>query len=176
MVESFYWKEELVRIAKAFEPVDTPSEWTERGHCLVERDLCVGFFIIRRMIELYKVSSITRNFQMKVYYSECMTDLLPLNPYPLDERLYDFVNERTVTKTPMYIANQFIHSCMSIVLQDETGNWCEVFTVSDRDRNRRGWRIPLAEVRRLFSQAANDYPSMIKFTRNENGGVEIAND
>lgn len=82
MVESQYWKEELARIAKTLEPVESPPEWTERAHCTVERDLCVGFFIVRRMIELYKVSSITRTLQMKVYYSECVTDLLPLVPYP----------------------------------------------------------------------------------------------
>ena len=139
----------------------------------MERDLCVGFFIVRRMIELYKVSSITRTLQMKVYYSECVTDLLPLVPYPLDEDVYDFDGERSVVKTPKDIANQFIHSCMSLVLQDETGNWAEVFTVSDKDRHKRVWRIPIAEVVRLFEQAAKDYPLRVSFARTASCGVDI---
>ena len=173
MVESQYWKEELARIAKTLEPVENPPERTERAHCTVERDLCVGFFIVRRMIELYKVSSITRTFQMKVYYSKCVTDLLPIVPCAMDDGVYDFDGERSVVKTPKDIANQFIHSCLSLVLQDETRNWAEVFTVSNKDRHKHVWRIPIAKVVRLFEQAAKDYPLRVSFARTASGGAEI---
>ena len=37
MIESCYWKEELLRIAKLIRPVLKPCRWTERSHCIVER-------------------------------------------------------------------------------------------------------------------------------------------
>ncbi len=67
MIESRYWKEELKRIAKTIATVKRPQRWSERAHCIVERDVMIGFFIVRRLIELHKVSSATRNFTMRVF-------------------------------------------------------------------------------------------------------------
>ena len=66
MIESRYWKEELARIAKTLKPFRKPLRWSERACCIVERDIMIGFFIIRRLIELHKKSSRTRDFNMKV--------------------------------------------------------------------------------------------------------------
>ena len=55
MIESCYWKEELQRIATLIRPVANPKRWSERHHCTVERDIIIGFFIVRRLIELHKV-------------------------------------------------------------------------------------------------------------------------
>jgi hypothetical protein len=78
--------------------------------------------------------------------------------------------EHPEKKKSSYIANQFIHAYTSFVARDRTRNWCDVFVVSDYDRNDCIWRVPVAEVRRIFLVAAEDYPHTVRMTFNTNKG------
>ncbi len=130
----------------------------------------LGFFMVRRLIESHKVSSTTRDFTMKVF--SCPTrgkHVTRMNHHRLDE-IYDLENERHQTKKPLYLSNQFIHAYTSFVARDETRNWSDVYAVSDFDRNDCIWRIPVAEIRRLFTQAANDYPYSFQMVYNVGKG------
>jgi hypothetical protein len=158
MIESCYWKEELARIAKSLRPVRNPPRWTERLHCVVERDLMVGFFMLRRLIELNKVSSAVKDFRMTVF--SCPNSGKPvtlLNRGDVDE-LYHMDKERKEIKKPLYLSNQFIHAYLSFLARDETRNWRSIYIVSDFDRNNCIWRIPTAVVQELFLLASQDYP------------------
>ena len=162
MIESRYWKEELNRIAKTLKPVRSPPRWSERAVCIVERDLMIGFFIIRRLIELSKVSSRTRDFNMKVYSCPSQgTNVTWINNHRI-EKHYDIENEKIEIKKPLYMSNQFIHAYTSFVFRDETRNWSEIFIVSDFDRNDCIWRVPIPIIRELFELASDDYPTNIR--------------
>jgi hypothetical protein len=161
VIESRYWKEELARIARMLRPRKNPVRWSERAVNTVERDVMIGFFIVRRMIELKKVSSATRDFLMKVFSCRATGERVTLSNNTDIDELYDIENERRESKKPLYLSNQFIHAYTSFIARDETRNWSDVLIVSDYDRNDCIWRIPIAEIRRLFAIAANDYPRKI---------------
>ncbi|GAB5517668.1 hypothetical protein [Rhodopirellula baltica] len=164
MIESLYWKEELKRIADTVRRVDAPPRWTERRHCTVERDLMIGFFMLRRLIELSKVSADISDRNLTIFsWKSLGISVNKMNCGALDE-LYDMDNEVRESKRPFYIANQFIHAYMSFPCRDDTRNWCDMLIVSDFDRNDCIWRIPIDEIRTLFYDAANDYPSSATFT------------
>jgi hypothetical protein len=166
MIESRYWKEELERIAATLRPSKKPPYWSERAHCIVERDVMLGSFMVRRLIELHKVSSATRNLTMKAF--SCPTRgkrVTRLNNHRLDE-LYDLENEKRETKKPVYVCNQLIHAYTSFVARDKTRNWSDVYAVSDFDRNDCIWRIPTVEIRRLFTEVAKDYPHTFRMVYN----------
>jgi hypothetical protein len=170
MIESCYWKEELRRISKLVRPVTKPRRWTERAHCIVERDLMIGFFIIRRMIELHKVSPKTKNFNMEVYsFRNRGKKVTILNRGDLDT-LYDLDNERREIKQPFYMSNQFIHAYLSFISRNEKRNWDSVFIVSDFDRNDCIWRVPIECIRDLFDVASRDYVHSGSYTYNERKG------
>ena len=175
MIESRYWKEELTRIAKTIRPTKTPPRWSERGHCVVERDVMVGFFIVRRLIELHKVSSATRDFIMRVFSCPARAKRVHwFNEHDIHE-LYDLGRERRETKKPLYLSNQFIHAYTSFVARNESRNWSDVYVVSDFDRNDCIWRIPISEIRRLFKVAAQDYPHTVTTVYNhEKGDYEVS--
>ena len=161
MIESRYWKDELARIVKSIKPLRKPPRWSERAHCVVERDLMIGFFIIRRLIELNKVSSQTRDYGLKVYACPAIgIEVTQLNKGWIFET-YDLENEEQETKKPLYIANQFIHAYVSFVWREETRNWSDVYVVSEFDRNDCIWRIPISVIRKLFILASDDYPSRL---------------
>jgi hypothetical protein len=118
----------------------------------------LGFFMVRRLIELHKVSSATRDFTLRVFSCPARgKHVHRMNDHDIYE-LYDLEKERRETKKPLYLCNQFIHAYTSFVTRDESRNWSDVYVVSDFDRNDCIWRIPVSEIRRLFTVAAHDYP------------------
>ena len=134
---------------------------------MVERDLMLGFFIVRRLIELHKVSSASRDFSMEVF--SCLSrgnNVHRWNGHDIYE-LYDLENERRETKNPFYISNQFIHAYTSFVARDESRNWSDVYVVSDYDRNDCIWRVPVSEIRRLLKVVAQDYPHSVRMVYNQ---------
>lgn len=170
MIESCYWKEELERVSRSLRPVSKPPRWTERGHCIIERDIMIGFFIIRRMIELHKVSSAIRGMVLRVFKLTARGKRITrMNRHEIEE-LYDFEREHQETKKPLYISNQFIHCYTSFVVRDASRNWSDVFVVSDFDRTVCIWRVPVSEIRRLFSTAAKDYPHSVSMVFSEEKG------
>ena len=166
MIESRYWKEELRRIAQSVRHVSKAKRWSERAHCTVERDIMIGFFILRRLIELHKVSSATTQRMLNVFsYQTCGKNVTRLNGHDLSE-MYDLEKEVSESMKPVYIANQFIHAYTSFVARDENSNWVDVFVVSDYDRNDCILRVPISEIRELFLKAANDYPRIMRMVFN----------
>ena len=170
MIESVYWKEVLAKIANSIRPSKRPVRWTERARCVVERDLMIGVFMIRRLIELHKVSSATRDMLMSVF--SCPSRGKPvhfMNAHQIDE-VYDLGKERAQVKKPLYVSNQFIHAYTSYVVRDKSRDWSDVYIVSDYDRNTCIWRIPIPEVRRLFRVAAGDDVREMRLLYNEQKG------
>jgi hypothetical protein len=170
MIESCYWKEELLRIAGSIRRVTKPPRWTERTQCIVERDLAVGFFLLRRLIELNLVSSATTDRQLHIFcYKARGKRVTKLNNHRLEE-LYDMENEVAATKKPLYVSNQFLHAYTSFVARDESRNWSDVLLVSDFDRNDCIWRVPIPVIESLFRVASKDYPHYVQQTFNPKSG------
>jgi hypothetical protein len=166
MIESRYWKEELKRIAATVRRSKAPPRWSERAHCVVERDIMLGAFMVRRLMELHKVSSRSRNLVMEVF--SCPTrrkNVTRMNHHRLEE-MYDLANERCEAKKAVYVCNQLIHAYTSFVARDETRNWSDVYAVSDFDRNDCIWRIPILEIHRLFKEVGKDYSHTFRMVYN----------
>jgi len=137
---------------------------------VLERDLMLGFFMLRRLIELRKVSRVTRDDTLSIFsYKSVVKNVTRLNGHDI-WKLYDMEKEIPEKKKPSYIANQFIHAYTSFIARDESRNWSDVFVVSDFDRNEYIWRIPVPEIRRIFRIAADDYPHTTHMVFNEKKG------
>jgi hypothetical protein len=157
-IESIYWKEELARIARQIRPVAKPKRWSERLLCTVERDLMIGFFMVRRMMELQKVSSATAKHQMLVYSTPATKPINKLNRYSWEEN-YRWDAEVPSRKAASYVANQCIHAYLSVLERGADRNWSDLLVVSDYDRNDVIWRIPFSSIREIFDLVARDYPA-----------------
>ena len=158
MIESCYWKEELLRIARSIRKVSNPARLSVRAAHIVERDIMVGFFLLRRLIEWNKVSSATRDQDLDVWSCRAHGKSVTLSNNHRFWELYDFDRQVPSKMKPVYISNQFIHAYTGFISRDETRNWSDVFVVSDFDRNDCIWRVPVSEIERIFRIAANDYP------------------
>lgn len=134
----------------------------------------LGFFMLRRLIELCKVSRATRNAALNVFsYKAVGKNVTRLNGHKIWE-LYDMEREIPEKKKPLYIANQFIHAYTNFIARDESRNWSDAFVVSDFDRNDCIWRVPVPEIRRIFRIAGDDYPHTVRMVfKKKKGDYDI---
>jgi len=155
--ESIYWKEELGRIGKLLEPKPKPPRWSERLASTVQRDVSIGFFLLRRLIELQKVSSATSSMQMNVFGYKANKPITLMNRHDLPEN-YRWESEIAFKKSVVFIANQFVHSYVGLISRGPDRNWEDFFVASDFERNRHVWRVPTSEIGLAFETAAEDFP------------------
>jgi len=173
-IESLYWKEELARIAKTIRPVPKPKRWSERAVCTVERDVMIGFFIVRRLIELHRVSSLIADRKLSVFSAPVTTSITKRNWHSLEEN-YDWKAEKAEQKTVSYLCNQCIHAYLSFVFRGTDRNWSDLIVVSDFDRNKTVWRIPFSEIIDLFQEASKDWPHTVSMKFNpKTGDYDVA--
>ena len=157
-IESVYWREELARIRKSLLPTKNPKRFSVRQLCIVERDTMLGFFIVRRLIELGRVGSKTRHHRIKVYKNAPTKNVTWLNKYEFLEN-YNWKREQQELVPILTLANQFIHCAVSSLFRDETRNWSEFFVFSDYEQKKSIFRVPVAAIAAAFDLAIRDWPS-----------------
>ncbi|MBP7528114.1 MAG: hypothetical protein KA801_09325 [Syntrophorhabdaceae bacterium] len=170
MIESVYWKEDLLEHAKRLKPVEKPPRWSQKLVVNFEKELIISFFCIRKLIEDHKVSSKSRQYRADVFsYMPTGKKISKLNQWDIDE-IYDLQKEKPVKKGIVFIANQLIHSCTLYAYRESDRNWGGVYACSDFERDKTVYRIPVQEIIRIFKLVGNDYPSLISMSWAEECG------
>lgn len=167
MIESRFWKEELLRIANELKRVKNPKKWSERLVCTMERDVMVGFFIVRRMTELRKISDELSRSEIKVLKVPRKESNINLLNYWDINKHYEFEDCKEEVKKVEYVANQFIHSKISYLFRDETRNWKEFVIASDYENKKVIWIIPVIEIIKLFKKMGTDFPNRMDWKYNK---------
>jgi len=164
MIESQYWKEDLISHAKRLRPVEKPRRWTEKAATNFEKELVISFLIVRKLFETHKVSSKSKNYRVSIFAcspkSKRITNLNFMNI----DKIYDFSQERAVRKGIRFIANQFIHSGALFAYRKADRNWGGVYLCSDFERNKAIYRVPIDTIQEIFLLVGNDYPTQIHYT------------
>lgn len=158
MIESRFWKEDLLTYAKKFSPVENPPRWTEKLHVNFEKEVTIAFFMVRKLFETHKVSSISRNLRVDIYRHPCIASHINnFNYWQIDE-LYDLDNEELVHKNITFTCNQLIHGGATHAYRNPDRNWGGIYTCSDFERARYIYRIPLQEIIKVLKTVSTDYP------------------
>jgi len=167
MIESYYWKQDLLKYAKQFRYVSKPPRWSERLQVNFEKDVTIAFYMVRKLMECTKLSSKTMKYNAQIYRSPCVQKVNNLNFGDIGE-LYDLENEEPVYKNVKFVCNQFIHGGAMFAYRESDRNWGGLYTCSNFELNKFVYRIPLDEIRRILKIAGNDYPSRVSLVYNEN--------
>jgi hypothetical protein len=162
VIESSYWKQDLLKYANKFKPQSKPERLTERRLVNFEKDLVISLFMVRVLAERHKFSSKIKNKNLRIFRSRCIGKVTNLNHFSI-EKLYDFDKEELIGKSVTFVCNQVIHHSAMFAYRDKQRNWGGVITSSDYERDKYMYRIPLAEVISLLRDAAKDYPSQMKY-------------
>ncbi|WEK62094.1 MAG: hypothetical protein P0Y60_04880 [Candidatus Microbacterium colombiense] len=149
------WREELQKSSARLRRWSTQQRWTHRTYFLAERDIMMGAYAIRRLMDSGKTSSLLGARR----YPVVQFPLTGRVPMTLDrftpEDFYDLEKPTRGEINVARLCNQVIHSFVFQIFlaEDET---TAVMFVSDRDRARRLHSISFEVISELFSYVARE--------------------
>lgn len=169
--ESYYWKQPLLRSARWLEKAVIDDESSDRILARAEREVFMGFYAIRKLLETFTLSTTTK---LITYNLESFSARPGANPDHLNrtdiEKHYDFDSKNSETRNIEFICNQFIHSFVFVFALSEDGHIDGMFLSSDRVRHNLLYFIPITTVTQLFRTVGRDYPSEQHFERDNKTG------
>lgn len=163
MIESCYWKDDLLAHVRRLQPTRKPPRYSEKSQVIFEKEVIISFFTVRKLFELHKVSSVSKNFKATVIqYPSSGKKVTNLNYWDVAE-LYDLKNGKEVRKSITFICNQFIHGGATYAYRDKDRNWGGILVCSDYERQNFLYRVPLQEIIAIFRIVGKDYPSQLSY-------------
>lgn len=159
--ESHYWKEDLARLADRLRKRAQQRQWSERSLAKLEKDVFIGFYAVRKLLEAKKLSEREANRVIPAD-SFCNTGrqrITLLNWNTKFAEAFDFEKPKKVKLSITFLCNQVIHSYVFKEVFDEEGLLIGIFISSDRERSRKLYFVAMTELIRLFAMIGKDYPS-----------------
>lgn len=150
--DSTPWREDLLRIAERLEKRKTQKRWTERTTYLVERDMTLGAFIVRRLNESRRVSDTLAARRFPVERYSLVGDVPDVYNRHEFYELYDLESGTTDTLPLSHLCNQIIHSYVwHFAVTEDSGMLDGVYVCSDHKRRKTLYKIPIDSLIGLFS-------------------------
>ena len=170
MIESRYWKDDLLNHAKALRAVKHPKRWSEKSQVNLEKEIIVSFFKIRKLFETHKVSKKIRTYKADIFrYPSGLEKITNRNYWDIFE-VYEIAKETTVKKDIVFICNQLIHGGATFAYRNDDKNWGGIYTCSDFERSKYLYRIPIEEIIKILILVGSDYPTKMALTYSEEYG------
>lgn len=157
MIESYYWKEDLLDHAKRLAPVQKPKRWSEKAVVNFEKELMISFFMVRALLERGKVSSRSHKYRVPLGKSPWNGKQITVLNHWLIGELYRWDKEKASDVSIAFLSNQFVHSRAIFAMRDKTRNWSEVVLCSDFEARRAIYRVSVQEIQKVFQLVGTDY-------------------
>lgn len=173
--DSVPWKEDLLRVALALEQRTTQRRWTERTSYLVERDIMIGAYAIRRLDESRKISDQLRSKSVRVRRYD-------LKGKPLDvwtrHEFYEHYDMGLATEVDLSLGdfcNQVIHSWIWALSATERQprRFDGVFVSSDRARKLHLYFLSAATLIELFRAVGGDDIVQVVYRHDREGVANV---
>jgi len=166
--DSVPWKEELLRSANKLERVQGKKKWSEHTAFVIEREIMIGAFIIRRLNEAKKLSDGIVRAPVSVKRHELFAS--PPDIWNSVEPWKQFDLETSITEkiTLSKMCNQIIHSWSWLVHGDDRivdG----IYVTSDRDRSRCLYYIEIETLIEVFRSVGKESIVSMKMKTNSHG-------
>lgn len=166
MIESRYWKNDLLTFAKYLENQKGINKWSEKAQVLFEKKLIINFFIIRKLVECEKISDRTKIKKYKLRaYQKNLKKLTNLNFVSYDEQ-YNLDKFDLKLKDINFICNQLIHSLTIFALR-KSKKWNSVLACSDYEKNKWIYEIDIETIIEIMKDFGNNYVEKINYKYNE---------
>lgn len=162
--ESSYWKDDLLRQARALRARIAQRRWPQISFAKVEQCLMSSFYAVRKLIDAKKLSE-------KVISSSLRVTRFPSTGKPVHhlgwhylERLYDFPGAVETNIGLRKLCNQFVHSYVFQLMFTEQGGLDGVLVTSDDKRRSYLYLIKVRQIIDLFETIGRDYPATATYS------------
>jgi hypothetical protein len=163
--KSHYWKAPLLRSADWLEKLRVREDIVDKTLARVERELLIGFYAIRKLLDTFKISETTRKMMFELKWSPNLKQTDYLNAHRIDE-LFQLEWSLSETRDLEFVCHQFVHSFIFVPVQREQGELSGFYLSSDRSRHERLYFISLSQVLSAFRTVGRDYPTSLRLRRN----------
>jgi len=156
--ESQYWKDDLRKIGARILKRKGQTRWIARSFVALEKDVFVGFYAIRKLVEAKKLSVTIETMQIDVTtYSSTEKGVTRLNSHRLDEH-YDFTSPSQGQVPILLMCNQVIHSYIFTGYFNDDYTLGGIFVTSDHSRKQKLYAVEVDALIMLFETVATDDP------------------
>ncbi|MGF6770637.1 hypothetical protein P3T18_003116 [Paraburkholderia sp. GAS199] len=169
--ESYYWKQPLLRTANWLERLRVDDNNEERALARLERELFVGFYSIRKLLDTFKVSRATRTKTFALIWSPTVKSVDYMNWHRIDE-LFNLDTQHIEQRDITFLCNQFVHSYVFIPACDEEGALAGVYVASDKAKRDKVYFVAIDQMLEAFRVVGKDYPTEQHMQRNKDGQWE----
>jgi hypothetical protein len=167
--ESAPWKEPLLESANYFVRVRFSERTTEKTMVRIEKEILIGFYSIRKLLDTFKVSDSTKNMKFELCCYPNMKDVDYLNRHHCPSDLFNLAKGHLESRDLRFLCDRFIHSFIFIPAGDNN-RLSGFYVASDMDRKKKCYFIQLSQVLRAFRVVGRDYPTEVHFKRDPNTG------
>lgn len=168
MIESRFWKRDLLKFAKYLKELKEIKRWTEGTQVLFEKKVIINFFIIRKLIETNKISDSLQKKKYKLsVFPKSGQKLTTINYMWIHEQ-YNLNKTEIKSKGVKFICNQLIHS-LTIFAQTENDIWDRVIMTSDFKKNDWLYVLEVETIIEIMNDFGNNYPREIRHVLNKAG-------
>ncbi|MFK3659449.1 hypothetical protein ACI2I2_02880 [Scandinavium sp. NPDC088450] len=170
--ESGYWKDDLLKTADRLELRLVQTRWGEKNLYTIEKEVFIGFYSVRKLIESKKISDSikTKLYNVKEFpYNGNINTIatwFKAEDYSFDQAIPSKINI-------VSLCNQFIHSHHFLPFLPNGKNLIGFFFCSDLKRTSGLYFITLFDVVDIFRTIGRNYPSSMQMTRTQSGKVHI---
>jgi hypothetical protein len=172
--ESAYWKEELFRHARRIRQRKVLKRWSDRSSAGLEKDLMIGFYSIRKLVEAHKVSDEIRDRSIRLQGFPWTGSPVNFVNWDRIDQKYDLDHPVALAKPSIWIANQVIHSFVFMPSFDSEGRLDSILFNSDRTRREYLFAMRVDQIVDLFEEIGANDPASMQCKLNEaNGDYDV---
>ncbi|WP_041784155.1 hypothetical protein [Micromonospora sp. L5] len=154
--DSIPWREELVKVADRLERRRRQRRWHERTYFLIERDIMISAYAVRKLSEAGRLSRILRGTPIKVTRYELVGQVCDQWHTEFWES-FDMESPTTVNLSIADLCNQIIHSFVWRISVTEVGSLFDgIYVSSDRQRRKFLYFVSAEVLIHLFREVGEE--------------------
>lgn len=168
--DSYYWKDDLLKLSRKLESRLLQTRWGDRNFYIIEKEIFIGFYSVRKLIESKKISDSikSKSYEIKEFPHNGNQGSVS-DPYRLED--YILTQEKITKLSVAMICNQFIHSYHFIPYFHNGKNLAGFYFCSDHKSSTSLYFIFLNDIIDIFRSTGNNYPSTMRFFRSQKGKI-----
>jgi hypothetical protein len=160
--EDWYWKKPLREISEKLRKAQTIPAIPVDEFCNIERDIFIGFFSIRKLIDAQ--TKITDALRTTMFALHHVINIKNVEKFAVDfTTSYNFSNAKLEQRDVVFIANQMIHSHIFQMYAHKSGPLKGVMFTSDRDFNKKLYIMPLSQMCEIFDLFGNNAVTRVEW-------------
>lgn len=165
--ESSFWKNDLIKIANKLELRLIQTRWGDKNLYTLEKEIFLGFYSIRKLIESKKVSDSlkTKIYDINEFPYQGDTESI-ITHFKVED--YDLSKGKKASITIGQLCNQFIHSHHFLPFLPNGKNLIGFFFCSDNKRKSCIYFISIFDIVDIYRCIGNNHPNTLHLERSAN--------